>query len=189
MSAAQPTVGIDLGTTYSLIAYLDDAGRPVTIPNEAGDLLTPSAVFVDEDEIIVGKEAVRASVINLAAYAECFKRDMGSVAFRRKVCDRQLPPEVLGAGTGTTEARCGASLGVVPHGRDYRSGLFRRIAAAEHPDGRAIGRPGGAGHRQRTNRGRHLVRLPGARSTRLARPKMCRGRGCWSTISAEGPLM
>ena len=64
MSAAQPTVGIDLGTTYSLIAYLDDAGRPVTIPNEAGDLLTPSAVFVDEDEIIVGKEAVRASVIH-----------------------------------------------------------------------------------------------------------------------------
>ena len=39
-------VGIDLGTTYSAIAALDERGRPVTIPNRDGELLTPSAVLI-----------------------------------------------------------------------------------------------------------------------------------------------
>ena len=39
-------VGIDLGTTFSVVAFLDDSGRPVIIPNEFGDYLTPSAVLV-----------------------------------------------------------------------------------------------------------------------------------------------
>ena len=97
MNCEQPAVGIDLGTTYSSVAYMDSAGRPATIPNESGDLLTPSAVFVDEDEIIVGKEAVKASTITPAAYAECFKRDIGGAAFRRTLCGRSIPPEVLSA--------------------------------------------------------------------------------------------
>ena len=69
MSFQEPTerqdrkvpVGIDLGTTFSVIAYLDEAGQPLTIPNGAGDLITPSAIFVDEEEVIVGREAVRGS--------------------------------------------------------------------------------------------------------------------------------
>ncbi len=97
MNAEQPPVGIDLGTTYSVVARLDEVGRPVTIPNELGDLITPSALFVDDDEIIVGKEALKAAVLEPEAYAECFKRDMGSVAFRRKICGRKVPPEVLSA--------------------------------------------------------------------------------------------
>lgn len=90
-------VGIDLGTTYSVVAYVDNTGRPVSIPNEAGDLLTPSTLFVDENEIIVGKEAVKAAVMKPEAYAECFKRDMGGASFRRKVCAQNVPPEVLSA--------------------------------------------------------------------------------------------
>lgn len=97
MMSQQPAIGIDLGTTYSVVAYIDSTGRPTTIPNESGDLLTPSAIFVDEDEIIVGKEAVKASVINPKAYAECFKRDIGGVAFRRDLCGHKVPPEVLSA--------------------------------------------------------------------------------------------
>ncbi|NUQ65624.1 MAG: Hsp70 family protein [Pirellulales bacterium] len=97
MSSEQPPIGIDLGTTYSVVARLDSTGRPVTIPNDLGDLLTPSAIYVDEDEIIVGKEAVKAAVVKPEAYAECFKRDMGSVAFRRTVCGQKVPPEVLSA--------------------------------------------------------------------------------------------
>ena len=38
-------VGIDLGTTYSLIAYVDAHGHPVCIPNSHGDSLTPSVVL------------------------------------------------------------------------------------------------------------------------------------------------
>ena len=91
----QPPVGIDLGTTYSVVAYLDPTGRPTTIANHAGDLLTPSALLVDEDEVIVGKEAARSSVITPESYAECFKRDMGSSNYHAKLQDLDVPPEVL----------------------------------------------------------------------------------------------
>ncbi len=93
----QPPIGIDLGTTYSAIAYLDDTGRPQTLPNGRGELLTPSAVLVDRDEIIVGREAVKASAVEAASYAECFKRDVGSLVYRREVRGVHVPPEVLSA--------------------------------------------------------------------------------------------
>ena len=41
-------VGIDLGTTFSAIATLDDHGQPVTLPNRDSEMLTPSAIFIDE---------------------------------------------------------------------------------------------------------------------------------------------
>ncbi len=93
----QPPVGIDLGTTYSLISHLDATGRPVTISNASGDLLTPSAVFIDQDDVIVGKEAVKSSALSPDCYAECFKRDVGSEAFHRKLKGFGIPPEVLSA--------------------------------------------------------------------------------------------
>src|SRR5688572_29801380 len=93
----QPPVGIDLGTTLSVLAYLDPSGRPTTVPNGLGDLLTPSAVLVDGDELTVGKEAQRSSVLAPADYADCFKRDMGQASFRRTVHGQQVPPEVLSA--------------------------------------------------------------------------------------------
>ena len=74
----QPPLGIDLETTFSVVAYADDSGRPATIPNSLGDLITPSAVFVDADEIMVGRESLRSSADTPEACAECFKRDMGS---------------------------------------------------------------------------------------------------------------
>lgn len=97
MNPEQTAVGIDLGTTYSVVAYIDHTGRPITINNESGDVLTPSAIFIDEDEIIVGKEAIKASVVAPDLYAECFKRDMGSAAFRRDIRGQKVPPEVCSA--------------------------------------------------------------------------------------------
>ena len=38
--------GIDLGTTYSCIAYIDEAGKPVVLKNAEGDLTTPSVYFL-----------------------------------------------------------------------------------------------------------------------------------------------
>jgi molecular chaperone DnaK len=95
--ASQPPVGIDLGTTYSLLAYLDESGRPLSLRNTLGDLLTPSAVIVDEDEIVVGKEAVKASVFAPENYAECFKRDMGRETISKPINGVKAPPEVLSA--------------------------------------------------------------------------------------------
>ena len=84
-------VGIDLGTTYSVLAYIDATGRPLTVPNRAGDLLTPSAILIDENDILVGKEAVKNSVLTPDRYAECFKRDMGEASCRRKLCQMEVP--------------------------------------------------------------------------------------------------
>jgi len=93
----QPPVGIDLGTTYSVVAYIDQAGRPAAVSNQSGDYLTPSALLFDEDQVIVGKEAVKSSVTAPDCYIECFKRDMGSVSARRKVRGQEVPPEVFSA--------------------------------------------------------------------------------------------
>src|SRR5690348_11115566 len=45
-------VGIDLGTTYSCLAYLNEHGEPITIPNRDGELSTPSAVWFDGEQVI-----------------------------------------------------------------------------------------------------------------------------------------
>jgi Fe-S protein assembly chaperone HscA len=57
-------VGIDLGTTNSLVAYMDTAGHPSVIPGEDGDKLVPSVVTVTQKgEIVVGNKA-RAALID-----------------------------------------------------------------------------------------------------------------------------
>jgi len=96
-TAAQPPVGIDLGTTYSVVAYLDDSGRPTTLPNGSGELLTASALLFDADDVVVGREAVRGSIMDPDSFAECFKRDVGSSVYHRKVRGVDVPPEVFSA--------------------------------------------------------------------------------------------
>jgi molecular chaperone DnaK len=91
-----PVIGIDLGTTMSVVAAIDQHGKPFSIPNQDGDLLTPTAVLVDQ-QIIVGREAVNASVMEPEAYADCFKRDVGSPVYCRGVCGVEVPPQVLSA--------------------------------------------------------------------------------------------
>ncbi len=91
----QPPLGIDLGTTYCVVAYLDSSGRPTSIVNSAGDLLTPSAVVFEDGEVIVGKEAVKSGPVVPDGFADCFKRDMGRSSFRRRILSREIPPEVL----------------------------------------------------------------------------------------------
>ncbi|NIO40437.1 MAG: Hsp70 family protein, partial [Burkholderiales bacterium] len=60
-----------------------------------GDLLTPSALLFEGQEIVVGREAAKSSVIAPEAFAECFKRDMGANAFHHQIRDISVPPEVL----------------------------------------------------------------------------------------------
>jgi molecular chaperone DnaK len=90
-----PAVGIDLGTTYSVVAYLDPEGRPTSIHNANGDLLTPSVVLFDDGGTVVGKEAVLAAALEPDKVAECAKRDMGSKYYHKKINGEFLPPEVI----------------------------------------------------------------------------------------------
>ena len=71
-------IGIDLGTTNSLVAYFRD-GRPHLIPNSLGSYLTPSCVGLLEDgRIVVGEMARELSVMHPERCASRFKRLMGT---------------------------------------------------------------------------------------------------------------
>lgn len=70
--------GIDLGTTYSCIAYIDEYGKPVVLKNSDGDTTTPSVVMVESaDNIIVGTEAKRTIEIEPDKTVQFIKRKMG----------------------------------------------------------------------------------------------------------------
>ena len=70
--------GIDLGTTYSCISYIDEYGKPVVLKNSDGDLTTPSVVMVESaDNIIVGIEAKRSIEIESDKTSQFIKRKMG----------------------------------------------------------------------------------------------------------------
>ena len=71
-------IGIDLGTTNSLVACFTEDG-PKIIPNRLGKHLTPSVVSIDEEEqVYVGESAVERSLLYPGSAASVFKRDMGS---------------------------------------------------------------------------------------------------------------
>ncbi len=71
-------VGIDLGTTNSLIAYFTEDG-PKIIPNRLGKHLTPSVVSVDEEgNVYVGETAKERMSLYPNSVAETFKRSMGT---------------------------------------------------------------------------------------------------------------
>jgi molecular chaperone DnaK len=96
--ATDTAIGIDLGTTFSVICRLDDLGRPQTLINAEGDKITPSVVFFEsEGNIVVGKEAVKALTTDAEEVAECAKRDLGNRFFHKALGDRRYPPEALQA--------------------------------------------------------------------------------------------
>ena len=92
-----PAVGIDLGTTFSVVAILDDLGRPQTLINTEGDKVTPSAVFFEGSNTVVGKEAIKAIATDAEQVAECAKRDLGSRVYHKVLHGRQYPPEAIQA--------------------------------------------------------------------------------------------
>ena len=89
-------IGIDLGTTNSLVSYWDETeGKVKLIPNEFGDTLTPSVVgFPKGAEVLVGK-AAKEMLINEPdrAFRE-FKRDMGTKTKYRVDRKSYLPEEL-----------------------------------------------------------------------------------------------
>jgi molecular chaperone DnaK len=70
-------VGIDLGTTNSVIAVLE-AGEPTVIPNAEGGRTTPSIVSFKDDEVLVGEIAKRQAITNPDHTVRSVKRQMGT---------------------------------------------------------------------------------------------------------------
>jgi len=91
-------VGIDLGTTFSAIATLDDHGQPYTIPNRDNDMLTPSAVLLlDDGSAVVGQAALDVALEQPDRVATLVKRYMGEATFSRPIVGRQFRPETISA--------------------------------------------------------------------------------------------
>ena len=108
-------VGIDLGTTYSLVAVMQ-AGRPVVLANALGESLTPSAVSVTEDgSVLVGAAARARATTHPKSTALSFKRDMGLDRVYElgamKLRPQELSAMVLGALKRDAEAALGHPIG------------------------------------------------------------------------------
>ena len=73
------TFGIDLGTTYSCIAYVDSSGRPTVIKNPlTNEDTTPSVVwFESADNVVVGRDAKNAAKLFSGQVVSLIKRNMG----------------------------------------------------------------------------------------------------------------
>ena len=73
--------GIDLGTTYSAIAYVDEHGRPVIVPNQESERITPSVALFDGDAIIVGNTAKESAKVEPDRVVSRIKQHMGDPHF------------------------------------------------------------------------------------------------------------
>ena len=88
-------LGIDLGTTNSSSAYLNDENKPEVIINEKGQRLTPSVVyFRSSKEVVVGENAATSSSLEEEKIVRNIKRRMGE-NFRVRVFEREFTPSEI----------------------------------------------------------------------------------------------
>ncbi len=92
------TVGIDLGTTFSAIARLDNEGNPVSILNSDGKTVTPSIVILgDSGHVIVGPLPERVAHEHPDHIVEAIKRQMGKKDWFKVYQGKKLTPEFISA--------------------------------------------------------------------------------------------
>lgn len=87
--------GIDLGTTYSCIAYVDQYGKATVIPNAEGELTTPSVVLFEQNNRIVGKEAKNSAVLSPEHVVSMIKREMGNPGYRFEYDGVEYSPQEI----------------------------------------------------------------------------------------------
>ena len=90
----QMPIGIDLGTTESVLAYIDSSGNATTWRPRGGSGLHASAVLVKDEKLYVGDEAILESD-DQSTLIDYFKRDMGKGHTSVIVNEVKVPPEVL----------------------------------------------------------------------------------------------
>ena len=92
-------VGIDLGTTNSVVAVLE-AGEPVVIPNSEGARTTPSIVaFSKAGEVLVGEVAKRQAITNPDRTFRSIKRQMGTTWTSDDIDSKKYTPQEISART------------------------------------------------------------------------------------------
>ncbi len=101
-------IGIDLGTTNSVVAVME--GDDVTvIPNQEGSRLTPSVVaFTSKGEILVGDPAKRQAITNPRGTVYSIKRFMGRRHEEVRTEEKMVPYEVIGGSSDFVKVRVGS---------------------------------------------------------------------------------
>ncbi|MSP90415.1 MAG: molecular chaperone DnaK [Myxococcales bacterium] len=98
-------IGIDLGTTNSVVAIME-GGVPVVVANQEGGRTTPSVVaWNDKGEILVGQIALRQAVVNSSNTVYSVKRLMGRKFTEAKAEQHRLPYKVEAAENGDAHVR------------------------------------------------------------------------------------
>ncbi len=152
-------VGIDLGTTNSVVAVLE-GGEPTVIPNAEGARTTPSVVgFSKSGEVLVGEVAKRQAITNPDRTIRSVKRHMGTNWTVDIDGKAYTPQEISARILQKLKRDAEAYLGDTRHpGGHHRARLLRRRPAHRHQGGRPDRRPRGAAHHQRADGGRPGLR-------------------------------
>ena len=90
------SVGIDLGTTYSSLAYVDTQMMPRIVADGSGQAVMPSVVFFSDDGIIVGEMALEQAKVAADRVVQFIKVHMGD-PWRREFLGREHSPESISA--------------------------------------------------------------------------------------------
>lgn len=83
-------IGIDLGTTFSVAAYINDKGEPKVIQNRDGAYTTPSVVMFDCGEIVVGAQAKSNAIADPYNVVQFVKRNMGNKDYSFETEDEKV---------------------------------------------------------------------------------------------------
>src|SRR4051794_179622 len=95
--AKDKIIGIDLGTTNSVVAVMEESGEVKVIPNQEGNRLTPSVVaFTDKGERLVGDPAKRQAITNPRRTVYSIKRFMGRRHSEVQSEEKIVPYKVVG---------------------------------------------------------------------------------------------
>ncbi|HLZ63263.1 MAG TPA: Hsp70 family protein [Ktedonosporobacter sp.] len=89
--------GIDLGTTYSCISYVDEHGKATILPSKEHGLTTPSVIFFEGENRVVGEEAKNNAFVSPESTVEMVKRHMGEANWRFLYEEQEYTAEELSA--------------------------------------------------------------------------------------------
>src|SRR5436190_6418296 len=107
MAAGEKIIGIDLGTTNSVVAVMEGKEAKV-IPNAEGNRLTPSVVaFTDKGDVLVGEPARRQAVTNPRRTVFSIKRFMGRRHSEVASEEKMVPYEVVGGQQDYVKVKAG----------------------------------------------------------------------------------
>jgi molecular chaperone DnaK len=143
---SQPVLGIDLGTTNSVVATIDEQGQVVVLPNAVGSQITPSVVYFEPDgSVVVGEQALQATAADPEHGVRLIKRQMGT-EFPLLIGGQEHTPEsisalilrylVAGASPGSDRGQRAiitvpAYFGLAEREATYQAGLIAGIEVLE----------------------------------------------------------